>query len=71
MDRGGFLSSDERAYLEALVRRPSERHEIARRANAVLRALTSRGASERQLTVASFGEERPVAEGHDDRSETA
>lgn len=36
MDRGGFLSSDERAYLEALVRRPSERHGIARRANALL-----------------------------------
>jgi transposase len=36
MDRGGFLSSDERAYLEAVVRRPSERHGIARRANAVL-----------------------------------
>ena len=37
-----------------------------RRANAVLQALTSRGASERQLTVSSFGEERPVAEGHDE-----
>jgi transposase len=36
MDRGGFLSSDERAYLEALVRRPTERHGIARRANAML-----------------------------------
>jgi transposase len=36
MDRGGFLSSDERAYLEGLVRRPTERHGIARRANAVL-----------------------------------
>ncbi|MGQ0587884.1 MAG: peptidoglycan-associated lipoprotein Pal [Gammaproteobacteria bacterium] len=37
-----------------------------RRANAVLQALTSRGASERQLSVSSFGEERPVAEGHDE-----
>ena len=36
MDRGGFLSSEERGYLEALVRRPTERHGIARRANAVL-----------------------------------
>jgi transposase len=36
MDRGGFLSSEERAYLEALVRRPTERHGIARRANAML-----------------------------------
>jgi transposase len=36
MDRGGFLTSEERAYLEALVRRPTERHGIARRANAVL-----------------------------------
>ena len=37
-----------------------------RRANAVLQALTARGVSERQVTVASFGEERPVAEGHDE-----
>jgi peptidoglycan-associated lipoprotein len=37
-----------------------------RRANAVLQALTSRGVSERQLTVSSFGEERPVAAGHDE-----
>lgn len=36
MDRGGFLTSEERAYLESLVRRPTERHGIARRANAVL-----------------------------------
>jgi transposase len=36
MDRGGFLSADERAHLEALVRRPTERHGIARRANAML-----------------------------------
>jgi transposase len=36
MDRGGFLSSDERGHLEALVRRPTERHGIARRANAML-----------------------------------
>jgi transposase len=36
MDRGGFLTSDERAHLEALVRRPTERHGIARRANAML-----------------------------------
>lgn len=37
-----------------------------RRANAVLQTLTSRGVSERQLTVSSFGEERPVAAGHDE-----
>ena len=37
-----------------------------RRGNAVLRALTARGASERQLSVSSYGEERPVAEGHDE-----
>ena len=36
MDRGSFLSADERAHLEALVRRPTERHGIARRANAML-----------------------------------
>lgn len=37
-----------------------------RRANAVLQALTSRGVSQRQISVSSFGEERPVAEGHDE-----
>lgn len=37
-----------------------------RRANAVLQALTSRGVSERQVSVSSFGEERPVATGHDE-----
>jgi peptidoglycan-associated lipoprotein len=37
-----------------------------RRSNSVLQAMTSRGVSERQLTVSSFGEERPVAMGHDD-----
>ena len=37
-----------------------------RRANAVLQALASRGVSERQVSVSSFGEERPVAEGHDE-----
>ena len=37
-----------------------------RRANAVLRALASRGVSERQVTVSSYGEERPVASGHDE-----
>ena len=37
-----------------------------RRANAVLQALASRGVSERQISVSSFGEERPVAEGHDE-----
>ena len=37
-----------------------------RRANAVLQALTSRGVSARQLSVTSYGEERPVNPGHDD-----
>jgi len=37
-----------------------------RRANAVLQALTSRGVSQSQISVSSFGEERPVAEGHDE-----
>lgn len=37
-----------------------------RRGNAVLQALTSRGAGESQISVSSFGEERPVATGHDD-----
>src|SRR5690606_25148701 len=32
----GFLSNEQRAHLLALVRRPSERHGIARRANAML-----------------------------------
>lgn len=36
MVQGGFLSGEQRAHLEALVRRPSERHGIARRANAML-----------------------------------
>ena len=36
MIRGGFLSSEGRAYLQAVVRRPTERHGIARRANAIL-----------------------------------
>ena len=36
MVQGGFLSGSQRALLEALVRRPSERHGIARRANAML-----------------------------------
>jgi len=37
-----------------------------RRANSVLQALASRGVAERQLSVSSFGEERPVATGHDE-----
>ena len=41
-----------------------------RRANAVLQALTARGVSERQISVSSFGEERPVAEGHDEAAWT-
>jgi transposase len=36
MIRGGFLSAEGRAYLEAVVRRPSEKHGVARRANAIL-----------------------------------
>jgi transposase len=36
MVQGGFLSGEQRAHLEALVGRPSERHGIARRANAML-----------------------------------
>jgi transposase len=36
MVRGGFLAVEARAHLEALVRRASERHGIARRANAIL-----------------------------------
>lgn len=36
MIRGGFLSAEGRAHLEALVRRPSETHGVARRANAIL-----------------------------------
>ena len=41
-----------------------------RRANAVLQALTARGAAERQISVSSFGEERPVALGHDEAAWT-
>ena len=37
-----------------------------RRANAVRQLLTSRGASARQLSVTSYGEERPVSAGHDE-----
>lgn len=39
-----------------------------RRANAVLQALAARGVSSRQLSVTSYGEERPVATGHDEAS---
>lgn len=37
-----------------------------RRGNSVLQAMTARGVSERQLSVTSFGEERPVSLGHDE-----
>lgn len=37
-----------------------------RRSNSLLEALTSRGVGRGQLTVASFGEERPIALGHDE-----
>ena len=37
-----------------------------RRGNSVLTAMTARGVSERQLSVTSFGEERPVSLGHDE-----
>lgn len=36
MIRGNFLSSEQRAHLVALARRPTEKHGIARRANAML-----------------------------------
>ena len=36
MIRGGFLNEEGRAYLQAVVARPSEKHGVARRANAVL-----------------------------------
>jgi peptidoglycan-associated lipoprotein len=39
-----------------------------RRGNAVERALTARGASSRQIDVISFGEERPVALGHNEQA---
>jgi len=41
-----------------------------RRGNAVLQALAARGVSERQISVSSFGEERPVAQGHDEAAWT-
>jgi peptidoglycan-associated lipoprotein len=37
-----------------------------RRANAVLQAMASRGVAERQVSVTSYGEERPVSSGHDE-----
>jgi peptidoglycan-associated lipoprotein len=37
-----------------------------RRANTVQQALTASGVGASQITVSSFGEERPVAVGHDD-----
>lgn len=37
-----------------------------RRAQAVARALKTAGASEAQLSVISYGEERPAADGHDE-----
>ena len=36
MIRGNFLSSEQRAHLVAVVRRPSEKHGVGRRANAIL-----------------------------------
>jgi transposase len=36
MIRGGFLSEEGRAYLREVVRRPTEKHGVARRANAIL-----------------------------------
>jgi transposase len=36
MIRGGFLSEEGRAYLQDVVRRPTEKHGVARRANAIL-----------------------------------
>jgi peptidoglycan-associated lipoprotein len=39
-----------------------------RRAQAVKRALLLQGASEAQMTTVSFGEERPIADGHDESS---
>lgn len=41
-----------------------------RRGNAVLQALAARGVAERQVSVTSFGEERPVADGHDEAART-
>ena len=37
-----------------------------RRAQSVKRALLLQGAAENQMTTVSYGEERPVAEGHDE-----
>lgn len=37
-----------------------------RRANAVLAALRTKGVSANQLSVVSYGEERPAAQGHDE-----
>lgn len=37
-----------------------------RRANAVLQAMAARGVAERQVSVTSYGEERPVSNGHDE-----
>ncbi|HEY0635197.1 MAG TPA: peptidoglycan-associated lipoprotein Pal [Gammaproteobacteria bacterium] len=39
-----------------------------RRARAIEQVMTLQGAQKRQLQVVSFGEERPVAMGHDDES---
>lgn len=36
MIEGGFLGAEGRSYLQAVVRRPSEKHGVARRANAIL-----------------------------------
>jgi peptidoglycan-associated lipoprotein len=41
-----------------------------RRAQAVKRALLLQGATDGQLTTVSYGEERPVAEGHDEAAWT-
>jgi peptidoglycan-associated lipoprotein len=58
------------AYLEGHCdERGTREYNVAlgeRRANAVQQALTSRGVSARQISVTSYGEERPVNDGHDD-----
>lgn len=69
---GGYLSANPgvKVRLEGHAdERGTREYNVAlgeRRANTVQQALTARGVGARQITVSSFGEERPVSLGHDE-----
>jgi len=69
---GAYLSANPSARIKLeghCDERGTREYNIAlgeRRANAVLQALAARGVAERQVSVTSYGEERPVSSGHDE-----